>query len=388
MGLLDFLNTGDPQKDAAISRGLLAAGLQLMQTKGKFLPGVAQGGLAGLQGFDTAQQQQYQQKLQQAQLEDIKRRKMLAEREDTLANLPSQYIKPPTQGNNPSAYTPGSEDWQGLIQKYLATPGGLQTGLALKGALAKPKPTVSKPGDVARDESGAVVWQNPVEEDFNKLIIKGPDGRPMVNPLALDAKRQIAEAGRTNLKVEVPVSVSTEKKYGEQLAGKIAESDSALRDAASKAPELADRARRVKTMVSRAYTGFGADWKLGLSKAMSAAGIPVTGDAAADTETLATSLAQNTLDSIKASGLGGGTGFSNADRDFLEKAVGGKITLEAKTIERLADLSHRAAVLSAEKWNKRARQIPKSAIEGTGIETDPVNIQPLTSNDGWSITPR
>jgi hypothetical protein len=180
VALFDFLNTGDPQKDAAISRGLLQAGLQLMQTKGKFIPGLSQGGLAGLQGFDQAQQQQYQQKLQKAQLEAIERKKMLDAREDTLANLPGEFIKPASQGNNPSAYTPGSQDIEGLIQKYMATPGGLQTGLSLQGAFAKPKPTISKPGEIARDAAGNIVWQNPAEPK--------DDGSPLARLLQEQAK--------------------------------------------------------------------------------------------------------------------------------------------------------------------------------------------------------
>lgn len=181
MGLLDFLNTGDPEKDAAISRGLLSAGLALMQSRGKFLPSLSQGGFAGLQSYDADRQRQYQQKLQKASLDAIARKKMLDEREDTLANLPGQYIKPASQGNNPSAYTPGSADIQGLIERYMATPGGLQTGLALSNAFAKPKPTISKPGDVARDEAGNVVWQNPAAPD---------QGTPLAQLIAEQSKYQ------------------------------------------------------------------------------------------------------------------------------------------------------------------------------------------------------
>lgn len=180
-------------------------------------------------------------------------------------------------------------------------------------------------------------------------------------------------------KVNVTTSVNTEKKYGEAFAGKIADADVSLRDAAEKAPQLAERANRIKEVLSKGntITGFGADFRLGFGKAAALAGLEAAGDAAANTETLAAGLAQNTMDAIKASGMGGGTGFSNADRDFLEKAVGGKITLESQAISRLADLAHRAASLTAQRWTKRVSQIPKSAIEGTGIDTGAVQVQPL-----------
>ena len=178
---------------------------------------------------------------------------------------------------------------------------------------------------------------------------------------------------------QIDISVSTEKKYGEKFAEQIAKGDSDLRESAYKAPALAERANQIKEILSggNVATGFGADFKLGFGKAAASAGFKGAEDYAANTEVLASGLAQNTLDAIKASGLGSGTGFSNADRDFLEKAVGGKITLEAKSIDRLADLAHRAASKSSERWNKRVREIPREAIYGTGISTDPVSVPDL-----------
>ena len=186
---------------------------------------------------------------------------------------------------------------------------------------------------------------------------------------------QIAQkkAGATT----VNVSQSTEKKYGEQFAGQIAKADSDMRDAAIKAPQLAERSNQIKQLLAsgNVKTGTAADFRLQFAKAAQLAGF---GDgSAAATEQVSVALAQNTLDAIKASGLGSGSGFSNADRDFLEKAVGGKITLERPTLERLADLSHKAATATAQKWNTRVKQIPKTALEGTGITQEDVKVPQL-----------
>lgn len=180
--------------------------------------------------------------------------------------------------------------------------------------------------------------------------------------------------------VKVTTNVSTERKYGEQFAGQIAQADSAMRDAAIKAPELADRSILIKrTLASgKVITGTAADFRLQLGKALNLVGAN-DGETVANTEALAAQLASNTMDAIKASGMGGGTGFSNADRDFLEKAKGGRITLQAETIDRLATLAHRAATLSTQRWNARVKQIPGSALEGTGITTEPISVQPLPS---------
>jgi hypothetical protein len=188
----------------------------------------------------------------------------------------------------------------------------------------------------------------------------------------LPGKMMQAAAGAT--RVNVPVSLSTEKKYGEQFASKMAEGDAALLDAARKAPDLADRSNRITKLLDsgKVITGTGANFRLEFAKAAALAGM---GDgSAANTEALAADLAKNTLDSIKASGLGGGTGFSNADREFLEKAVGGLVTMESGTLRKLAELSGRAANLSVDRWHKRVSQIPDSALEGTGITRDKVDM--------------
>lgn len=186
------------------------------------------------------------------------------------------------------------------------------------------------------------------------------------------------------------VNVSTEKKYGEMFAGKVADNDVQLMDTARKAPALAERANNIRDVLDsgKVITGMGADYRLALGKALNLTG--TDNEVISNTEVLATDLARNTLDSIKASGLGSGSGFSNADRDFLEKAAGGKINLEANTIRRLADLSYKAAEGSANTWNKRVQNIPESALAGTGIERSPIQVPtyaPKKNQPNATLTP-
>ena len=215
------------------------------------------------------------------------------------------------------------------------------------------------------------MWLRP--GDTSGPMVGGQSMPEILNPAVQSAKVQVAQAGRPL----VNVSMSTEKKYGEQFAGKIAESDVGMRDAAMKAPDLAARSNRIMQMLNTgAITGAGADFRLQFDKALALAGV-TDGSKAANTETLAASMAENTLDAIKASGLGSGSGFSNADREFLEKAKGGKITMERESLSRLAELQHKAAVGAATNWNARVKQIPGSALEGTGIQTTPVEVPGL-----------
>jgi len=173
--------------------------------------------------------------------------------------------------------------------------------------------------------------------------------------------------------VNVPVNVSNEKAYGGKFAGLIADADAAKLSAAENAPAAAANADRITDLIAtgKVITGTGANARLQIAKALNLAG-GTDVEKIRNTEVLISSLAETTMGAIKSSNLGAGQGFTNADRDFLEKAKAGQITYDAGSLARLASLSRKAAEKSAETWNTRVKQIPKSALEGTGISTEPV----------------
>lgn len=193
-------------------------------------------------------------------------------------------------------------------------------------------------------------------------------------------KKDIARAGATNL------NVNTEKTYGSKFGGLIAESDAAKLSAAENAPRMAENADRIADLLAtgKVITGTGANARLQLAKALNLAG-GSDSERIKNTEVLVSSLAETTLGAIKASNLGAGQGFTNADRDFLEKAVAGQLSYDQKSLGELARLSRRAAEKSAEAWNKRSASIPKSALEGTGISTEPVVIPPRKTSSVMNI---
>jgi hypothetical protein len=191
-------------------------------------------------------------------------------------------------------------------------------------------------------------------------------------PAAVEAQKgRIARAGApvTN------VNVSTEKKYGERFGGLIADQDAAKLAAAEAAPQVAATADRVLDLVSsgKVITGTGANARLQLAKALNLAG-GTDSEKIKNTEVLISSLAETTLGAIKSSNLGAGQGFTNADRDFLERAKAGQLSYDSKSLAELARLSRLAAEKSAESWNTRVKQIPSSALEGTGISTQPITV--------------
>lgn len=203
-------------------------------------------------------------------------------------------------------------------------------------------------------------------------------------PAAVAAqKKEIAKAGASN------ISMSTEKKYGEQLAGKLADRDDAKLGAAEKAPELAASANRIIDLVKQGnvFTGPVADVKLNIARALNVVGAS-NEEKIANTEALIAATGQSTLDSIKSAGLGTGQGFTDKDLNFLKGIAGGTIELTPQTLTRLATLQHQTATRSADAWNTRVKQIPKSSIEGMGLSTEPVKVPPLSPSAVFARNPK
>jgi len=183
-------------------------------------------------------------------------------------------------------------------------------------------------------------------------------------------KARIARAGGTNVNID-----TSGKKYGERFGTLAAENDMKLMTTAQSAPELAATADRITDLLAtgKVITGTGANARLQIAKALNLVG-GNDDESIRNTEVLVSQLASTTLESIKSSGLGSGQGFTDKDREFLEKARAGQITYDASSLAELARLSRLTAEKSAETWNSRAKKIPSEALEGTGLSTDPVVI--------------
>lgn len=111
-----------------------------------------------------------------------------------------------------------------------------------------------------------------------------------------------------------------------------------------------------------AFTGTGAEAKTFMAKLGEQLGIP--SQDAQNTQVLGSVLAKRTL---AASGGTLGTGFSNADRDFMENASGGKITLDEGAIRKILDIGERQArqaIAQHDTETKRMAKMPGVAQLG------------------------
>lgn len=106
---------------------------------------------------------------------------------------------------------------------------------------------------------------------------------------------------------------------------------------------------------SGAITGAFADWKVGVGKALQQAGISIAEDPIANTEAYAALMGRQVGQIIKQ--FGAGTGLSDADREYAEKIVAGKITMNEKSMRKIIEMNERAYKNIITRYNERAEQV-------------------------------
>lgn len=217
------------------------------------------------------------------------------------------------------------------------------------------KPTAV--GNFAIDRNGKVIFAAPSKEGY--VDVQG--------------------AGGTFTRKEVPGAAELETsraaglEYGKEAAGAVAKRDADTYSTASNAQTNVDRANQIIDLIGAgALTGTAAEIKLKLARAFNIAGAD-NNETIKNTEVLVAQLGQNVLDSIKASGLGAGQGFTDKDRIFLERVKGGSIELNPQTLSELARISKSVSAESVGKWNKRLPDIAPNIARDLGYRPIELN---------------
>jgi hypothetical protein len=287
----------------------------------------------------------------------------------------------------------GGDAKRGELARLLARskdPSLSQVGLSM---VLKPdkeeEPYTLKPGEIRYGRGGKVLAQAPDKQEPYTL---GPDqsrydanGNLVVaagekEPEAVRAIRIEMEAAGIDPKSPIgkgifqkalekstthppatSVTVDTGAKpmatrIGEALGGDFAAARQAAMGA-QKGLQVADEAEKI--LNSGAYTGAGGNFQLVGGKIAQAAGFATDKEKIANTEALVSNLAQQTLANIKQSGLGGGNGFSNADREFLQNATGGKIEMTELGLRKLVDLNRRSNANVIRTFDSMASELEK-----------------------------
>lgn len=381
MGLLDTIL--DPETIAAVKQlnepseeqmrqarnnALMNAGFSMMINNGgmsksqALFNALGNGGMAGMNSYAQSvgdAREQNNQQLQQA----LAVRKIMEEQKQKQAQQAAIAQLPQADQQAILAGVPYKDMWQERNKGYTLSPGDQRFvgGQQVAGLAAKPE---LKEGYIVSDGNGG--WK--VDPQLYELALRQNQAR--------------------GTKINMPVSVNTEKTYAGNVAEGLAKNDVAALEAAQSAGERINNARRVKQLIDQnPITGTGAEARLAFNKALATAGL-IDGQQVKTTEDLASILANQTLDAVKTSGLGAGQGFTDKDRQFLERAKSGNLEINAGTLKTLADLNERAGIASIKRGQDVAGRLKGNPVMGSvGQSYDfkvPVEVVPLPAKPSAS----
>jgi hypothetical protein len=165
------------------------------------------------------------------------------------------------------------------------------------------------------------------------------------------------------------------KQFGTEQAKKVVE----LETSANKAKEGLIASTEALNLLDRgAITGFGADFRLGFGKALQLAGVDFGKDEISNTEAFHASRVKEVGNLIEL--FGAGTGLSNEDRAYAEKAAAGNINITEDAMRKIIDMNNRAATNLIANYNatvqdlvdrgyEAPRPVPLPGAVGSGTTT-------------------
>jgi hypothetical protein len=213
-----------------------------------------------------------------------------------------------------------------------------------------------------------------VFNDPNKLLVTGPDGKPMVNLAALDAKQKVAAAGKTSVNVDA----RGQSKYSEALGSKSAEEDLSQYESAQVAADSLTKLNDVITHLktSDAITGVGADLFKNIERVKNlVTASEASGKKVSDTELLDSLLGSDVFPMIKSLGIGARGMDTPAEREFLRQVMTGTISMNKDTLIRMAEIRKNVAERAVERWNERVdRGEVDRFFQGTGRKKERFNV--------------
>lgn len=228
-GLLD-----DPQ-----TQGLLSLASGLLNSRGNFGQALGQAMPQGLDAYNQASQllqrrkaleqetavRAQQMQMHQQQMADQQRQR------EYLQNLQSPQMQAssaalsggggPTVGNA-ARMAPVDPMQQMMLGAVKA--GAMPLSSYISSLQKDETPMTLAEGGQLVTRGGRVLAANPKAPDLNSLVVMGPDGKPMINKLAFDAKRDLAREGapRNSLSVNTD-SLGLKPKDRFEMEGKLAD---------------------------------------------------------------------------------------------------------------------------------------------------------------------
>jgi hypothetical protein len=374
-GLLDFVKTPEGQGLlSAVAGGLAGA------RRGAPVNSVGRGLLAGLAGYGNAQDRQAQEqeralmeqdRQQTRAMRDMQMGQMRTQLEQQQAQqawkqgLPEvlKQSQEPTYGASDAGPTMTPPDPQKL-HNYLMDPRSPYADKLLEAQfLPKASDYKTVGGSLVRiapDGKVTEAYKAPEKVDYNQLLIPDGKGGYMVNAAYLDAKKQVAAAGKPQIdvttKVENKATESVAKEVGPLLTNSLTAAEGATRveDAANRVIRALESGKVITgPLASARVTGLQVADMLGIGGANDQ-------ERLIETRKAVRGLAEMTLQGRKE--MAGQGAITDRESALAEKATSGDINnLTAAEIRELAAASRRAAQYTRQKHKARvktARELP------------------------------
>lgn len=186
---------------------------------------------------------------------------------------------------------------------------------------------------------------------------------------AANAERKAA--GKPPISVEEWISSRNKEKVAsaenagdvelaKKFAGKLADEYDVAKGAADTMNIVNGAYKDLNKGIISGYAG--AEGELAIKKAFGYA-FGITDEQISNTESFKTAMQEVVLPKVKQ--LGTGNSISNADRDFIEKAVGANLTLNAETMKQIMGRTERMSIMKAMAYNKQViKRMEKAKAEG------------------------
>lgn len=260
-----------------------------------------------------------------------------------------------------------------------------EQGKGLKGRFAQ-----NAKGQVIDSWTGQVVKEDSEEYEAATAsakayqdYINGAYGDPATTEAQQRYQAAIDKINYRRPPSNVSVSTRGESKFIETVAKGTGEEFLDVFSRSRNANQILENVDTINTLLdsSDVIVGPGADIRLGLAKLMNIAGAN-NEDSIAQTQVLLSRLAQTTLNAIPDSNLGGGQGFTERDKQFLEAASAGDFTWTKESLRYINWInSNRARNLIKQRneliQNKTPKQLDDLELAGVDIRIKPLpNIGP------------
>lgn len=136
-------------------------------------------------------------------------------------------------------------------------------------------------------------------------------------------------------------------------------------------------------------TGTGANFVVGVGKALKRLGFDNFEDNVQNTEAFMANMGNATLAILGSGALGAGTGISDNDRKFAKQIAGGEITLDEGSIRRIIKLNQKVSMNTLKRFNTTVGSIPEKSkpfpleVEIPEVQS-PIKRKPV-QKDGFKI---